>query len=100
MAYVELQKIQFKPDSSITSIDSAGYYLQWVHRTPDKFKDYYILPVYHMENDTVSLLKDEASKALYKTFANDSRLLYKKYNLSVQEMKTLPRSFGRRPDEE
>jgi poly-gamma-glutamate capsule biosynthesis protein CapA/YwtB (metallophosphatase superfamily) len=100
MAYVELQKIQFKPDSAITNIDSAGYYLQWVHRTPDKYKDYYILPVYHMENDTVSLLKDDASKALYKTFADDSRLLYKKYNQGVQEMKTLPRTLGRRPDEQ
>jgi len=100
MAYVELQKIQFKPDSSITNIDSAGYYLQWVHRTPDKYKDYYILPVYHTENDTVSHLKDDASKALYKTFADDSRLLYKKYNKGVQEMKTLPRAFGRRPEDE
>jgi hypothetical protein len=100
MAYLELQKIQFKPDSSITTIDSAGYYLQWVHRTPDKYKDYYIYPAYTLENDTVGLIKDVASKALFKTFADDSRLLYKKHNKDVREMTTLPRAFGRRPDEE
>ncbi|HMG94096.1 MAG TPA: CapA family protein [Chryseolinea sp.] len=100
MAYVELQKIQFKPDSAITTIDSAGYYLQWVHRTPDKYKDYYIYPAYAIENDTIGLLKDVASKTLFKTFVDDSRLLYKKHNKAVSEMTTLPRAFGRRPDEE
>ena len=99
MAYVEMEKIQFKPDSSTTTIDSAGYYLQWVYRTPDKYKDYYILPAYNVENDSLSMVKDPASKALYKTFADDSRLLYKKYNKSVDEMRTLPRSFARRPEE-
>src|SRR5688572_12292628 len=100
MAYIELRKIQFKPDSSITTIDSAGYYLQWVHRTPDKYKDYYIYPTSTLESDTVGLIKDVASKALFKTFAEDSRLLYRKHNKDVREMTTLPRTFGRRPDEE
>ena len=99
MAYIELEKIQFKPDSSTTNIDSAGYYLQWVYRTPDKYKDYYILPAYNVENDSLSIVKDAASKALYKTFAEDSRLLYKKYNKNVPEMTALPRTLARRPDE-
>lgn len=100
MAYIELEKIQFKPDSSTTNIDSAGYYLQWVYRTPDKNKDYYILPAYNVENDSLSIVKDAASKALYKTFAEDSRLLYKKHNKNVPEMAALPRTFARRPDEQ
>ncbi|HEX6890244.1 MAG TPA: CapA family protein, partial [Chryseolinea sp.] len=100
MAYIELQKIQFTPDSSITKIDSAGYYLQWVHRTPDKYKDYYIYPARTLENDTLGLIKDLASKAMFKTFVDDSRLLYRKYNKDVLEMTTLPRTFGRRPDDE
>ena len=100
MAYIELQKIKFTPDSSITKIDSAGYYLQWVHRTPDKYKDYYIYPARTLENDTVGLIKDLASKAMFKTFVDDSRLLYRKYNKDVLEMTTLPRTFGRRPDDE
>jgi hypothetical protein len=100
MAYIELQKIQFTPDSSTTTIDSAGYYLQWVHRTPDKYKDYYIYPAHTLEHDTVGHIKDVASKALFKTFVDDSRLLYRKYNKDVLEMTTLPRAFGRRPGEE
>jgi hypothetical protein len=100
MAYIELQKIQFTPDSSTTTIDSAGYYLQWVHRTPDKYKDYYIYPAHTLEHDTVGHIKDVASKTLFKTFVDDSRLLYRKYNKDVLEMTTLPRAFGRRPGEE
>jgi hypothetical protein len=100
MAYIELQKIQFTPDSSTTTIDSAGYYLQWVHRTPDKYKDYYMYPAHTLEHDTVGHIKDVASKTLFKTFVDDSRLLYRKYNKDVLEMTTLPRAFGRRPGEE
>jgi poly-gamma-glutamate synthesis protein (capsule biosynthesis protein) len=100
MAYIELEKIQFEPDSSTTKIDSTGYYLQWVYRTPDKFKDYYILPAYYVENDSLTMVRDAASKGLYKTFAEDSRLLYRKHNKGVTEMTALPRAFARRPDEQ
>ena len=75
MAYLELKKIQFTPDSSVTTIDTAGYYLQWVHRTPDKYKDYYVYPAHKMENDSTGIIKNPASKTLFKTFANDSQLL-------------------------
>lgn len=100
MAYIELEKIQFKPDSSTTTIDTAGYYLQWVYRTTDKNKDYYIFPAYNVENDSVSLVKDGPSKALYKVFAEDSRQLYNKHNKNVPEMITMPRTLARRPDEQ
>jgi len=100
MAYIELQKIQHTPDSSTTTIDSAGYYLEWVYRTVDKHKDYYILPVYKVENDSVSFIKDETSKGLFKVFTNDSRVLYKKHNKGVTEMTGLPRMLARRPDEQ
>ena len=40
MAYLELEKVSFKPDSTVTTIDSAGYYLGWVYRTADANKDY------------------------------------------------------------
>lgn len=100
MAYLELEKIQFKPDSAVTTIDSAGYYLQWVYRSPDKYKDYYLLPAFNVENDSATILKDDASNALFDTFVSDSRLLYKKYNKDVPERITLPRTFARRPDEQ
>ena len=98
MAYIELEKINYKPDSAITRIDQAGYYLQWVHRTADTSKDYYIIPV---SSDISGFLniKDEASKSAYKTFVDDSRLLYGKYNKNVSEMTTMPSSFAPREPE-
>jgi hypothetical protein len=89
MAYLELEKITFKPDSAVTRIDSAGYYLQWVYRTADAHKDYYILPAPKVENDSVSFIKDAVSKAAFKTFVDDSRSLFRKYNKSVEEIKSV-----------
>lgn len=90
MAYLELQKINYTPDSAVTTIDSAAYYLEWVYRTADTQKDYYILPVLKVENDAIPFMKDAASKAAYKVFVDDSRLLYKKYNKGVEESKSIP----------
>jgi poly-gamma-glutamate synthesis protein (capsule biosynthesis protein) len=100
MAYVELEKIAYTPDSSYTQIDTAGYYLQWIYRTVDAKKDYYMLPAAKVESDTVSFIKDNTSKAAFRVFADDSRLLNRKYNLDVLEMNSLPRSFARKPTEE
>src|SRR6187551_3405088 len=93
MAYIELEKINFKPDSSITTIDSAGYYLNWVYRTVDTQKDYYMLPAGKVESDSISFIKDATSTAAFKTFVKDSRTLYDIHNKDVVEMTTLPRSF-------
>jgi poly-gamma-glutamate synthesis protein (capsule biosynthesis protein) len=90
MAYVELQKISFAPDSAITTIDSAGYYLEWIYRTVDAKKDYYMLPVSKVENDSVSFIKDAASKEAFRVFAEDSRALYRKYNKHVNEITIVP----------
>ena len=93
MAYIELEKINFKPDSSTTTIDSAGYYLNWVYRTIDAHKDYYMLPAGKVESDSVSFIKDATSTAAFKTFVKDSRTLYDIHNMNVVEMTALPRSF-------
>lgn len=90
MAYIEFEKIRYKPDSIVTSIDSAGYFLQWVYRTADVNKDYFILPVTTFESDTTGFIKDEASQVAFSTFAADSRALYAKHNVDVPEIKTLP----------
>jgi len=100
MAYVELEKIAYTPDSSHPQIDTAGYYLQWIYRTVDAKKDYDMLPAAKVESDTVSFIKDNTSKAAFRIFADDSRLLNRKYNLDVLEMNSLPRSFARKPTEE
>ena len=89
--YMELEKIRFKPDSSTTRIDSAGYLLEWVYRTVDSKKKYYVMPAPVLENDTIGLLKDEASKAAARVFFDDSRKLFKTHTIGVQEIMILPR---------
>jgi hypothetical protein len=42
-----------------------------------------------------AFIKDTASAAAYKTFVEDSRLLYRKYNKNVRERKTMPLAYGR-----
>jgi poly-gamma-glutamate synthesis protein (capsule biosynthesis protein) len=97
MAYLELEKIRFKPDSAVTTIDSAGYYLGWVYRTVDTQKDYYLIPVDESKKDNLTFIKDVESRAAYKVFVEDSRLLFRKYNKDVEEMKRLPRSYAKHP---
>jgi poly-gamma-glutamate synthesis protein (capsule biosynthesis protein) len=89
MLQVEFMKIT--TDSvSTTMIDSAGYILEWVYRTVDDKKDYYVLPVPTFENDTTGFIKDEASRLAFKTFADDSRKLLNKYNLNLYEIVKQP----------
>jgi poly-gamma-glutamate capsule biosynthesis protein CapA/YwtB (metallophosphatase superfamily) len=89
LAYLELEKVMYAPDSSQTRIDSAAYYLQWVHRTVDANKDYYVLPVPATESN-VKFIKDETSRAAYAMFVSDSRALYTRHNKAVSEIKTTP----------
>ncbi len=82
MVRIDLSKI--RNDSTITkSIDSVNYILQYVHR--DAQKKYVVLPVPDFEKDTTGFIKDEAGKLAFKTFAEDSRLLFDKYNTNVKE---------------
>ena len=89
MITMELEKISFTPDSSITQIDTANYILEWVYRTV-KEKDYFILPVPSFEADTTGFISDAESKAAFKLFAADSRVLFDKHNLNVTESKVIP----------
>ena len=95
MAYIELEKIHYTPDSSVTRIHNAEYLLQWVYRTVDAQKDYYVIPVMPTDLSGPAFIKDTASAAAYKTFVEDSRLLYKKYNKNVGERKIMPVAYGR-----
>lgn len=90
MLYADLKKISYRPDSAVTTIDSAGYYLQWVYRTVDANKDYYILPVPSFENDQTKFIKDEVSRLALQTFARDSRSLFSKHNVNLNEIKEAP----------
>lgn len=92
MAYLELKKIKYQADSAEVSIDSAGYYLGWVYRTVDADKDYYLIPVDEQQSN-FSFIKDAESRAALKVFIEDSRLLFKKFNKGVDEMKRIPTSY-------
>jgi hypothetical protein len=89
MITIDLQKIIFDGDRSVTTIDSANYILQWVYRTVDSQKNYYVLPVPAFEADTTGFIKDAASRSAFKTYADDSRALYNKNNINITESKVL-----------
>ncbi|HEY0770686.1 MAG TPA: CapA family protein, partial [Sphingobacteriaceae bacterium] len=90
MITLALQKVTFNDSSSITTIQDPKYTLEWVYRTADAEKNYYVLPVPMFENDTTSFIKDAESKAAFKLYASDSRALYGKYNLNVPENIEVP----------
>jgi poly-gamma-glutamate capsule biosynthesis protein CapA/YwtB (metallophosphatase superfamily) len=89
MIRVELEKVVFNDSTSLTGIDTAAYILEWVYRTADAEKNYYILPVPTFE-DSTSFIKDAASREAFKTFVSDSRSLYRKHNVSVEEIHSAP----------
>jgi poly-gamma-glutamate capsule biosynthesis protein CapA/YwtB (metallophosphatase superfamily) len=89
MVTLELEKISFGPDSVTTRIDKPSYWLQWVYRTTDAEKNYYLLPVSDFARSR-NFIKDAASAEAFKTFTEDSRALYKKHNVNVTESQTIP----------
>ena len=90
LAYLELEKIVFKPDSSITRIDSAGYYLAWVHRTADAAKDYYMIPAAGNTSAHLKFIKTPEAQEAYRLFLEDSRALSRKHNKNVNEITSVP----------
>lgn len=86
MLRVELEKISYPADSSTTIIDSTGYILQWIYKTADSQKDYYIIPIPTFEYDTTNFIKDSDSRLAMKTFMKDSRSLYREHNKNINEI--------------
>ncbi len=86
MARIELEKIKFNDGSSFTSIDTAGYILQWVYRTKDARKDYYVLPVPDVDGHLPAYIKDADSGEAFRTFISDSRALFRQRNVDVEEI--------------
>lgn len=82
---IELEKVTFNDGSSLTGIDTAGYVLEWVYRTNDAAKDYYILPVPDVESQPDVFSIDADSKEAFKTFVSDSRSLFGKHNIDLAE---------------
>jgi poly-gamma-glutamate capsule biosynthesis protein CapA/YwtB (metallophosphatase superfamily) len=95
MVRLEFSKIKHQETAQV-NLDSAGYILEWVYKTADANRDFYILPVPTFENDTTGFIKDENSKQAFKTFIDDSRKLLNTYNVDMNEIKLQP---FRKPDE-
>jgi poly-gamma-glutamate synthesis protein (capsule biosynthesis protein) len=85
MLTMSLEKVVFNDSSSVTNIINPEYTLQWVYRTMDAEKNYYVLPVPEFEKDTTGFIKDQESKAAFKLYAEDSRALYNKHNRNIPE---------------
>lgn len=83
MMWIDLQKVTVD-SSSRTSIAKAEYELEWVQKSTD----FVIRPLRYFDQDTL-LIKDPASRNALSVFAHDSRTLYQKFNLGVNEHKVL-----------
>jgi poly-gamma-glutamate capsule biosynthesis protein CapA/YwtB (metallophosphatase superfamily) len=73
-----------------TSVTDASYVLEWVYRTADVKREYFILPVSSFERDTLGVIQDVTSKALFTQFVADARKLFSTYNQSVAEWTVIP----------
>jgi len=87
---VTLKKIRGEDSTSQVSIDSTSYALDWIYRTTDASKDYYIMPIPQFEGDTL-FVKNSAARLQLNEFARDSRALFSKHNVEVRENTTLSR---------
>jgi poly-gamma-glutamate synthesis protein (capsule biosynthesis protein) len=90
MITLSLEKVTFPDNSSLTNIVNPEYTLEWVYRTSDAEKNYYVLPVPQFEKDTTGFIKDADSKAAFKVYADDSRALYGKHNINIPENTDIP----------
>jgi len=101
MIRIELEKVTASDSLSFTGIDTAGYILQWVYRTNDAEKNYYVYPAPSIEKNASRYIFDSTSQAAFKTFMSDSRMLFKKYNVDLMELNdnvTLSRPYLKSSD--
>ena len=70
-----------------TTIKSKGYYLTYIYKPViDKKQKYVIIPCADYEANNYYTM-DIVSKSKFKIFVNDSRKLFKKHNVSVEEFR-------------
>jgi len=100
MAYITLSKIVYKPDSAVTTIADAAYGLQWIYRSAEAHKNYYIVPVQPGDAAALEIVKSQTARDAYRVFVEDSRLLYKKHNKAVPEKEGIPSQEAEIPAEQ
>lgn len=89
MMRVELMKTG-NDSVSTTRLTDVRYVLEWVYRTADAQRDYYVLPVPTFERDSLHVIQDAISRAAFTEFARDSRELFARYNKNVSERTAIP----------
>jgi poly-gamma-glutamate capsule biosynthesis protein CapA/YwtB (metallophosphatase superfamily) len=82
MVNVELQKTKVNDSLYRTSIKNASYDLEWVYK--DASRDSYILPVRDFEYDSM-VVKEKINRELLQQFVKDSRILFNKHNINLNE---------------
>jgi poly-gamma-glutamate capsule biosynthesis protein CapA/YwtB (metallophosphatase superfamily) len=90
---IEFEKITVKDGTSLTAVDSASYFLEWVYRTVDQEKNYYVLPVPSLTGNAINFIKDSESREAFKIFVDDSRALLGKHNIAISESDNKPEFF-------
>jgi poly-gamma-glutamate capsule biosynthesis protein CapA/YwtB (metallophosphatase superfamily) len=90
MIRLELQKIA-TGENSLTTIDTAGYILQWVQRTSDAQKNYFVWPVPTIESNPAIFHSDKIAAGAYNIFVDDSRKLLDVHNLNIKEYRSAAR---------
>lgn len=90
LVWIGLEKIIQDSVRSETRIDTVAYLPEWVYRTADAEKNYYVLPVPSFETDTTGFIADENSVQAFKTFIDDTRQWLGKHNVSVGELRYVP----------
>ncbi|HEY5826075.1 MAG TPA: CapA family protein [Cyclobacteriaceae bacterium] len=82
MVNVDLEKIATNDSTSNTVIKNASYDLEWVYK--DALKKSYLLPLRDFEYDSI-LVKEKINRELLRQFAKDSRELFNKNNIGMNE---------------
>jgi poly-gamma-glutamate synthesis protein (capsule biosynthesis protein) len=78
---IELEKVAYDSVAR-TRVKSANYELQYVYRNAQR--KYFILPARLFENDTL-VVREEKERQQLKEFVADSRMLFSKNNIHVEE---------------
>lgn len=85
MVWIDLDKIQYN-EGSTTSIQDAGYELNWVFKTSGTKPKFYAIPAAAYEYDTILITSPQVIEL--GKFCSEARMLLTKYNKDVEEMST------------
>jgi hypothetical protein len=88
MIALDLEKVSFGGDSSMTTISNPNYILEWVYR--EGGKNYFVLPAPVVERDTTGIIREQTAKDAFDVFVTDSRALFGKHNKNILERKDVP----------